>query len=193
MLDMANAQARELVRRFEERLNALLEVFQIEATALGWQIAAQELAAMLPSTFALGTLDWRGRAQKNKVTMAMPAPKKLTSGARFALPEPKAEAKTRTIKGKGKVKINSPKPNKRADEYTELLSRKEGTWMRRANRKMTYTCVGWRSVPEGAHPVFYLMKNHKTGKTITVKFESIVRDWTYTKNAVNDEVLRPAA
>ena len=107
------------------------------------------------------------------------------------VPKPKPTSAPKLIKGSGKIVINGPKPTNRAESYNQLLASKNGVWARRGSKRVQYACVGWKGTPSGSRPVFYLMKNTKTGKTITVKFDSIVSDWTH--HAVNDELQRKTA
>jgi hypothetical protein len=163
-------EAQALLNKYTAQMTAVMEAFRIEATALAWKIAADLVAKNLPERVAVGSLSYNGK----KTEMVIPAPKKH-----------KAKPEAKVIKGSGTIQP------KRADQYTDLLvGKRHGIWSRRGSTKVTYTCEGWKGVPNGMKPVFYIMKNTKSGKTITVKFDSIVRDWTYV--AANEEVRSAA-
>jgi len=175
-----NDEVNQLLTKYQAHMQAVMEAFRIEATALAWKMAAQIMSDMLPQTVAIGTLSYDGKETK----VAVP-----TVDAEVSKPEPKAKV----IKGSGKIKPAKPaaKPKTTAEKYGDLLASKEGVWARRGSRRVQYTCMGWKAVPRGMHPIAYIMKNTKTGKTITVKFDSIVSDWTH--HAGNDELQRKAA
>lgn len=169
-----NEEAQALLDKYTAQMQAVMESFRIEATALAWKIAADLVAKTLPERVAVGTLSYNGK----KTKMVMAATKTVPYTPKYH---------DRVIKGSGKI---TPK---RADQYTDLLvGKRHGTWARRGSTKVTYTCEGWKGVPNGAKPTVFLMKNKKTGKTIGVKFDSIVRDWTFV-DAGHDEMLRQAA
>ena len=170
-------EAQALLNKYTAQMNAVMEAFRIEATALAWKIAADLVAKSLPERVAVGTLSYGDK----KTEMVIPAPKKH-----------KAKPETKVIKGSGKIAATGSAPQQRASHYADLLGRKWGVWSRRGSTKITYNVVGWKGVPEGMKPVLYIMKNTKSGKTITVKFDSIVRDWTYV-DAGHDAMLRQAA
>lgn len=180
-----NDEADQLLTKYIAQMQALNDAFRIEVTALAWKIAAERLNELMPKTVAVGTLSHDGRETQVVMPAAehMIAPKTVvhrTNGPKPAI-----------IRGSGKIKILGPKPTNRAESYNQLLASKNGVWARRGSKRVQYACVGWKGTPSGSRPVFYLMKNTKTGKTITVKFDSIVSDWTH--HAVNDELQRKTA
>lgn len=152
-----NDEVAALFEKYTGQMVAIAEAFRVELTAVAWRVAAEIVAKNLTAKIAVGRLDWDGKETK----LAIPAPDK-----------------PKVIKGRGKIPAAGSKPQIRTDQYRELLDQKTGTWSRRGSTKVTYVCVGWKGMPRGMSPFVYLMKNEKTGKTINVKFESIVRDWT---------------
>lgn len=169
MIDDAN----QLLAKYTAQMEAMFDAFRVEATALAWKLAAQIISEQIPKTVAVGTLSYDGKETQ------------------VAIPAADAPKEPKVFKGAGKIVITGPKPKERADKYSELLAKKNGIWARRGSKRVQYACVGWKGTPSGSRPVFYLMKNVKTGKTITVKFDSIVSDWTH--NAVDDELQRKEA
>lgn len=175
-----NDEANELLAKYTAQMHAVMEAFRVEATALAWKIASEVMNTMIPKTVAVGTLAYDG----NETKVTIPAGDKALDYSKYhQQPAPSKPLVSAVIKGSGKITILGPKPKNRADAYVGLLAKKDGVWARRGSRRVQYSCVGWRAVPNGARPVFYLMKNTKTGKTITVKFESIVSDWTHSVHA----------
>lgn len=172
-------EADMLFEKYNAQLSAMIEALRVELTAFAWKIAAKVVAEQLPRRVMVGTLSWNGK----KTKLAIPAPNKT----KVSYTPKHHDPVKRVIKGSGEISL------KKADKYTDLLvGKKNGLWSRRGSTKVMYTCEGWQSVPQGVNPVVYLMKNQKTGKTINVKFDSIVHDWTFT-DAVPDEMLRQAA
>jgi len=172
MMDEAN----RLIDKYVVSMEQLSIAFRVEVTALAWKYAA-EIISDMPKAIAVGRLSWDGN--EAKATMPSIEPPKPLEVHGSPKNGHSKNGYTQVIKGSGKVVINGPKPKDRAEAYTQELATKDGVWARRGSRRVQYACVGWKSVPNGARPVFYLMKNTKNGKTITVKFDSIVSDWTH--------------
>lgn len=169
-----NDEAQLLLNKYTAQMQALMESFRIEATALAWQIAAKLVAEALPERIAVGTLSYDGKQTK----AVMSAPKKH-------------KPQTKVIKGSGKIPSSKPESFKHI-LFEQEAGRALGLWSRRGSTKVTYKCVGRKGTLNGTPTTIYLMKNEKTRKTIEVKFDSIVRDWTYA-DAGHDEMLRQAA
>lgn len=159
-------QADDLFQDFLNRMALLRDTFEIQLTALAWQLAA-EVVAKLPDQFAVGSLTWKDKgkpAQEAKVVIPVEKPAKKPRAASTAISAPK-------------VVILGPKPAERAKRFQELLERRIGKWARR-DGKVQYTMCDAKVFPD-SRKAFYKMRRLDNGVEKWIKFTSIVRDWIY--------------
>jgi len=84
----ASEELADLMEKFQARAELLVAQFQVEATAIAWKIAAEQLSKEMPSIVASGSLSWEGK----------PAHK-----AEIAVESPRINVKS-IIKGNGKIR-----------------------------------------------------------------------------------------
>jgi hypothetical protein len=66
----ASEELADLMEKFQARAELLVAQFQVEATAIAWRIAAEQLSSEMPSIVASGSLSWEGKpALKAEMTV----------------------------------------------------------------------------------------------------------------------------
>lgn len=164
MTAVAAKRADELFQDLLNRLALLRDTFEIQLTALAWQLAA-EVVAKLPDKYAVGSLTWKDKGQPvKKAKVVIPVKTK------------RVHPHERVF---GKPYIKGPQPVDRARRYEDLLFERTGKWSRR-DGNVTYTCVD-ESLSQGASgkPAFYKMKRDDNSVIKHVKFSSLVSDWKH--------------
>jgi len=73
VMSNASRELADLMERFQAQAEILVTQFQVEATAIAWKIAAEQLNSELPSIVASSSLSWNGKsARKTELTVKSP-------------------------------------------------------------------------------------------------------------------------
>lgn len=78
----------ELIEKFQARAEVLVTQFHVEATAIAWKIAAEQLNRDMPAVVASGSMSWSGKPAR-RAEMIINSPRVNVKGI---------------IKGGGKIK-----------------------------------------------------------------------------------------